>query len=479
MSTDGRPITKDIQKRSYMKITKTLLAVLIPVLTFGSTEEENFTRVELNSVGKVIITQGDANYVEINSYGSKDGVKTSVSNNTLYIESKVDAEYKITMRSIEALAVGGTGEISSNGSITSDKIKLDVSGSGKMNLSLQAKELEIDISGVGKLTLNGKAENANINISGSGKVDAFDLGVKNCIAEISGVGKCNIDVTDTLATEISGMGSVNYKSKPAYITTEVSGVGKVNDETIVGGVEKTDTTHLSFGDAKVLIVRSDSTVNKRKEKSERSKPRWRGLELGFNNYLNSDMKAAAPDGYEYLELNTGNSAVVALNVLQQNFRLGKGNFWFYTGMGVTWNNYRFDKNVQLSTSAGYLSGRFDTTSTRDYSKSKLTATYLTVPLMFEFFSDKKIKKAFHVGLGAMLGYRIGSHTKQKFEEAGNTEKSKQYDDFYLNPFRYGARFTIGYRKFNVFADYYASEMFRSGKGPKLYPVSIGINVATF
>ena len=309
-----------------MKIAKTLLAALIPLITFGSAEEDTFTKVELNSVGKVTITQGDANYVEINSYGAKEGVKTSVSNNTLYIESKVDAEYKITMKNIEALAVGGTGEISSIGTLTSDAIKLDVSGSGKMNLSLQAKKLDIDISGVGKLTLNGKAEDAHISISGSGKVDAFDLSVKNCNAEISGVGKCNIDVTDTLATEISGMGSVNYKSKPAHITTEVTGVGKVNDETIVGGNEKTDTTHLSFGDAKVLIVRSDSTVSKSKEKMEKAKPIWLGMELGFNNYLNSDNKAAAPDGYEYLELNTGKSIVVALNFFQQNIRFGKSNF---------------------------------------------------------------------------------------------------------------------------------------------------------
>jgi hypothetical protein len=461
-----------------MKIAKTLLAALIPVMTFGASEE-NFTKVELNSMGKVKITQGDSNYVEINSYGSKEGVKTSVSNGTLYIDSKVDAEYNITMKSIESLAVGGTGEISSGGTLTSDHIRLDVSGSGKMNLALQAKELDIDISGVGKMTLTGKADNANISISGSGKVEAFELTVAKCTAEISGVGKCNIDVTESLSTEISGMGSVNYKNKPAHLSTVVSGVGKVNDETIAGGNAKTDTTHLSFGDANVLIVRSDSTVIKRKEKAERSKPIWRGLELGFNNYLNDDMKIEAPAGYEYLELNTGKSIVVGLNVFQQNIRLGKSNFWFFTGLGVTWNNYRFDKNVLLNTSTGELTGRFDTTSTRDYSKSKLTTTYLTAPLMFEFFSDRKIKKAFHLGLGAMVGYRIGSHAKQKYVQDGNTEKSKQYDDFYLNAFRYGARVAIGYRNWNVFADYSISEMFRNNKGPVLNPVSIGINVAAF
>ena len=79
----------------------------------------------------------------------------------------------------------------------------------------------------------------------------------------------------------------------------------------------------------------------------------------------------------------------------------------------------------------------------------------------------------------MLGYRIGSHTKQKFVQDGNTEKTKQFDDFYLNAFRYGARFAIGYRKWNVFADYSISEMFRNDKGPQLNPVSIGISVLAF
>ena len=99
--------------------------------------------------------------------------------------------------------------------------------------------------------------------------------------------------------------------------------------------------------------------------------------------------------------------------------------------------------------------------------------------MFEIFTSKKSKRAFHIGVGAMLGYKIGAHTKARFTEEGTTEKPKQYDDFYLNPFRYGARVAIGYRKFNIFADYYASEMFRDGKGPELFPVSVGITLAAF
>lgn len=464
-----------------MRILKTILALMIPAIGFGATGDENFTKVELNTIGKVYITQGDANKVEINSFGAKEGVQTNVKNNTLYIESSVDAEYRITMKNVEALAVGGTGEIISSAPITSDKLSLDVSGSGKMTLALQVKNLQVDISGVGKINLSGSAENANVSISGSGKVEAFDLVVNTCKAEISGVGKCNIDVRESLTSEISGMGSVNYKTKPAQLNSDVSGVGRINEERMYPSAseDKSDTTHLSFGDAKVLIVRSDSSKNMRNEKKERSRPIWGGVEIGFNNYMNADNKLEVPDGYEFLDLNTGKSISLSLNVLQKNFRLGHSNTFFFTGLGVTWNNYRFDKNVNLSSSADTISGGFDTTSTRNYSKSKLTAVYLSVPLMFEVFTSKKSKNAFHIGVGAMLGYKIGSHTKTRFSEDGSTEKPKQYDDFYLNPFRYGARIAIGYKKFNVFADYYASTLFRENKGPELFPVTVGVTLAAF
>ena len=468
-----------------MKITRAILAALIsiPFLGFAGSNEESFTKVELSSVGKVYVSRGDSNYVEITTSGSREGIDTKVRHNTLYIQSEVDAEYRITMKEIEGLAVSGTGEIFSSNTITSDHLRLDVSGSGKMTLALDVKDLTIDISGVGKMTLSGKAENAMVDISGSGKVDALDLSVKNCTADISGVGKCNIDVTESLKSNISGMGSVNYKTKPANLASEVSGIGSINDKDDEKGSknvnEKSDTTHLSLGDAKVLIIRSDSAIAKRKENNEKSKPIWGGVELGFNNFVNSAGKLEVPPGYNYLDLNTGKSVSVSLNILQKNFRLGHSNVWFFTGLGVTWNNYRFDKNVNLSSATSTITGGFDTTSTRTYVKSKLTSSYLTVPLMFEAFTNKKSKNAFHLGVGAMLGYKIGSHTKTRYSEAGSTEKPKQYDDFYLNPFRYGARVAIGYKKFNVYADYYASTLFRDKKGPELYPVAIGVSLAAF
>ncbi len=99
--------------------------------------------------------------------------------------------------------------------------------------------------------------------------------------------------------------------------------------------------------------------------------------------------------------------------------------------------------------------------------------------MLEVLTSRVQKHAFHIAAGGMFGLRIGSHTKQKISEDGETKKLKAHEDFNLNPFRYGFRVAIGYGNFNLFADYNASTLFRKNKGPELYPVSAGITLVGF
>jgi hypothetical protein len=99
--------------------------------------------------------------------------------------------------------------------------------------------------------------------------------------------------------------------------------------------------------------------------------------------------------------------------------------------------------------------------------------------MIEALTSRNPKKAFHIGVGGMLGLRLGSHSKIKYELNNEVSKTKEHSDFNLNPFRYGTRVAVGYRKFNVFADVYASSFFKKDRGPQLYPVNFGITLVGF
>ena len=83
-----------------------------------------------------------------------------------------------------------------------------------------------------------------------------------------------------------------------------------------------------------------------------------------------------------------------------------------------------------------------------------------------------LNKRIYLSAGVIGGLKLGSHTKVKI----NGNKSKNHDDFNINPFRYGTTARIGYKGINLFGTYYYSSFFKDGRGPQMYPFTIGIGL---
>jgi hypothetical protein len=60
-----------------------------------------------------------------------------------------------------------------------------------------------------------------------------------------------------------------------------------------------------------------------------------------------------------------------------------------------------------------------------------------------------------------------------YEDRGDKNKDKNRSDFFLSPFRYGYTARAGYGFLKIFANYYNTALFEKGKGPQLYPFTIG------
>ncbi len=134
-------------------------------------------------------------------------------------------------------------------------------------------------------------------------------------------------------------------------------------------------------------------------------------------------------------------------------------------------------------------------------KTKLTAMYLTVPLIFEMQTGNPFYlHRFYFGIGVVGKMRISTHTKVYFNEAdkiyqlqdpatgqtipgdyrtpnaNNRNIVKNFDSFYLRPFKFDATVRIGYGIINLFATYSLTSMFQSDRGPELYPITAGITI---
>jgi hypothetical protein len=213
--------------------------------------------------------------------------------------------------------------------------------------------------------------------------------------------------------------------------------------------------------------------HERRRKSARFRGHWSGIEFGFNNYLSSDKSFSMPDNIDYMTLQSSKSTNFNINFTQLSLGLTR-HFGFVTGLGLNWNNYRFDGNNNIQKGPDGIIEELDPGLKLE--KSKLATLFLTLPLMLEIQIPVENNRL-HIAAGPIGALKLGSHTKMVFED-GHTVKS--WGDFNLNMLRYGATARVGYGNFQLFGTYYVTPLFQAGKGPAgndLYPFEIGLALA--
>lgn len=197
---------------------------------------------------------------------------------------------------------------------------------------------------------------------------------------------------------------------------------------------------------------------------------WEGVEFGFNAFDKPNYSMYSPADKDFMSLNQGKSMEFDLNFYELNIGLAKSYVGLVSGMGLSFNNYRFDNPYTLK------KGQFMTEpvglNPENLSKTKLAVTYLNVPILLEFqIPVNQNEGRLFINAGLIGGVKIGSHTKVKYGD----NKDKDRSGFNLNSFKYAATARIGYKDICLFANYSLTPLFQSGKGPELTPFTIGIS----
>jgi len=210
--------------------------------------------------------------------------------------------------------------------------------------------------------------------------------------------------------------------------------------------------------------------NRHARRRGRFRGHWTGIELGFNNYATSANSMVLPSDIDYMTLHSSKSTNFNINFTQLSLGLTR-HIGFVTGLGLNWNNYRFDGNNNIIKGDNGVIQEFDPGNNLE--KSKLATLFLTLPFMLEFQVPVN-SNHLTIGAGPIGAIKLGSHTKMVFED-GHTIKS--WGDFSLNMLRCGATARVGYGNFMIYGTYYKTPLFQIGKGPggvDLYPFEIGI-----
>jgi len=236
-----------------------------------------------------------------------------------------------------------------------------------------------------------------------------------------------------------------------------------------------DTTIVRIGGSDVKVITHDGGTEivlgkdkSKKHRSEKFKGHWQGLDLGFNGYTNADYSMYDVD--DFMSVKQEKSYEVGLNALELNIGLYKSYIGLVTGMGLAFNDYKFENRYTIYRDVDRTEPIF--IEYNDLEKTKLSVQYLNVPLLVEFqIPVNQHEERIYFNAGILGAVKIGSHTKVKHGDS----KDKDHDGFNINSFKYDATARIGYKGFGLYAKYSLTPLFEDGKGPELTPFTIGVS----
>jgi Putative auto-transporter adhesin, head GIN domain len=132
---------------------------------------------------------------------------TLVIGNTGSFTTKTPMSVKISVPSLTALNLSGSGQLSVTG--------------------IDAPRLTVTISGSGLLTAAGTATRLDVTLSGDGWARLDQLTASEVHAVVTGSGLIQVTATTSLDAAVSGSGAIVYSGDPPQVTSSVTGTGAV------------------------------------------------------------------------------------------------------------------------------------------------------------------------------------------------------------------------------------------------------------
>jgi hypothetical protein len=173
---------------------------------------------------KIETDENLVDYIEVDNSGGTVRVSSRDGYN---LRSKTGIRVVATAPSFGVVSVAGSGEISSQGKVTSNQnMDLHINGSGDIKLLVDAPRVATEISGSGSARLEGNTREFSADINGSGDIHAFNLRSEKANVDIAGSGNAEVFASKTLSVEIKGAGDVAYKGTGS-VTQKIMGSGSV------------------------------------------------------------------------------------------------------------------------------------------------------------------------------------------------------------------------------------------------------------
>lgn len=241
-----------------------------------------------------------------------------------------------------------------------------------------------------------------------------------------------------------------------------------------------DSSKASHYSIDITIGNESNNYNSYKGHGSLITTNWLIFDLGFANWRDKTIYGS-PEANSYLHANGGpdfTSSDLAIKTKSSNV-----NIWFFMqklnitnhvlnlkyGLGLEMYNYFYESDITYNKNPAYIYR-----DTVLFSKNKLAADYITVPLMINVspFTNKRQGLSFSLGVSA--GYLYNSRNKQKSDERG---KQKKHGSFDLDPWRVAYVAEVGLGPVRLYGSYSINPLHQYGV--KQYPYTVGLRFSNW
>ena len=227
-------------------------------------------------------------------------------------------------------------------------------------------------------------------------------------------------------------------------------------------------------------------TNRPAKKNKTISTNWLIFDLGFANYRDLTNYSYAQAG-SYLKimrpgdpavnegtttLNTGKSSNVNIWLFMQRASLSKNVLNLKYGLGLEMYNFRYDSRISFRNTPAPMAFN-DSIS---FTKNKLYAGYVTVPLMININTKPNSHRGLIMSVGMSAGYLLASRNKQV---SGDRGKQKYRGDLALEPWRLAAIGEIGLGPVRLYGSYSINQLQKTYTRMEQYPYTIGIRFSSW
>jgi hypothetical protein len=253
----------------------------------------------------------------------------------------------------------------------------------------------------------------------------------------------------------------------------------------------------------MVIIKKDSrdqrtqttvTMGNRKQKHSNTSTANFIIDLGFanwndntdygnatsQNYLVNKPGTISPLGANDFKLRTGKSTNVNIWVFMQRLNLIKHYVNLKYGIGAELNNYRFksaisfkEGGVNAYNTSQNINHAFVFRDSISFSKNKLAADYVTIPLLINFTTNpNNSDKGLSFSAGVSMGYLYNSRNKQISTERGKRKNKGDYD---LEKWKFSYIGELGLGPVRLYGSYVPKSIFENGLNMRPYNVGIRLS----